>query len=87
MTKTYPEHKKNISMSANHDFLKLKPMHAPEHSVCPVLMKKPALQLLHMSVRCLVQAAPVLGEPFEQRHMLAARDTHTHVRVVRRAPS
>ena len=77
--------KQHTNMPANHISLKLKPMHAPEHSVCPVLMKKPALQLLHMSVRCLVQAAPVLGEPFGQLHLLAARDTR--VRVVRRASS
>ena len=37
-------------------------------------MAKPLLQLLHMAAPCLVQAAPVLGEPFGQLHMLAARD-------------
>ena len=51
----------------------LEPINVPEHSVLPTLMVKPPLQLLHMAAPCLVQAAPVFGEPFEQLHMLAAQ--------------
>ena len=54
--------------------------HAPEHSVCPASMVKPPLQLLHMAAPCLVQAAPIFGEPFGQLHMLAEK-RHTHARV------
>ena len=80
-----PKNEKYVSMSDKHDSLKLEPVHAPEHAVWPVLIVKPRSQLLHMSVRSLVQAAPVFGEPFGQVHTLAARDTH--VRLVGRAPS
>ena len=62
-------------MSAEHNSLKLEPLHAPEHAVWPELIVKPSLQLLHMDAPCLVQVAPVFGEPFGQVHMLAARDT------------
>ena len=65
-----------MSKSVKHNSPKLEPLHAPEHAVWPVLMVKPPLQLLHMAAPCLVQAAPVLGEPFGQLHILAARDTH-----------
>ena len=41
-------------------------------------MVKPSLQLLHMAAPCVVQAAPVLGEPFGQLHMLAAQDACKH---------
>ena len=34
-------------------------------------MVKPGSQLLHMAAPCLVQADPVLGEPFGQLHVLA----------------
>ena len=50
--------------------------HPPEHLVWSVLMVKPALHVEHMTAPFLVQAAPVLGEPFGQLHILAARDTH-----------
>ena len=72
-------------MSVKRNSLRLEPLHAPEHTVWALLMVKPRLQLLHMSVRSLVQAAPILGEPFRQMHLLAAQDTH--VRLVGRAPS
>ena len=68
-------------MSAKHNSQKLKTLHAPEHAVWSVLMVKPPLQLLHMAAPCLVQAAPVLREPFEQLHMLAARDTNTRTKT------
>ena len=58
-------------MPADHNSLKLEPMHAPEHSVWPVLMKNPTLQLLHMAAPCLVQEEPVLGVPFGQVQLLA----------------
>ena len=51
-------------------------IYPPEHLVWSVLMVKPALHVEHMAAPCLVQAAPVLGEPFGQLHTLA--DTHTH---------
>ena len=63
-----------MSKTVKHDFLKLKPIHVPEHSVLATLMVKPPLQLLHMAAPFLVHSGPVLGEPFGQLHMLAARD-------------
>ena len=41
-------------------------------------MVKPGLHVAHMAAPCLVQAAPVLGEPFWQLHTLAETHTHTH---------
>ena len=51
--------------------------HTPEHLVWPVLMAKPALQLLHMAAPFLVQSEPVLGEPFGQLHILTDTQTQT----------
>ena len=65
---------KNRGMSVKHYSLDLETLHAPEQAVWSGLMVKPPLQLLHMAAPCLVQAAPVFGEPFEQLHMLAAQD-------------
>ena len=52
--------------------------HTPVHLVWPALALNPPLQLLHMAAPCLVQAAPVLGEPFEQLHLLAEGHTKMH---------
>ena len=68
----------NISMSVKHNYLKLEPLYSPEQAVWFALIVKPPLQLLHMAAPCLVHARRVLGEPFGQLHMLAARDIHTY---------
>ena len=42
-------------------------------------MVKPALHVEHMAAPSLVQAAPALGEPFGQLHLLAETHKHAHV--------
>ena len=52
--------------------------HAPRHWVSAEFLRKPVLHSLHMAAPFVVQAAPVLGEPLWQVHVLADTHTHTH---------